>query len=488
MNGEATPAIPQEQTTPAPVQQTPFWQWMRENVEAIIFAFIMALIIKCFFIDLYKIPSNSMEPTILGSETNGDRILVTKFYYDINSVERFDVVVFKFPLKQTKNYIKRVVGLPDEELLVHGGDIYTRKNNPNGAFSIARKTLRTQESIWIDPSGGANYLADKETMESFWDSGKAGDPQRASYEIRDKKLFVLASPSGNKSVNFRYEKPVMADSEIFIPDVHISTVFEPLEGDGFFYAEIENRYGSFRVELRRERESELIYKNIDGVETRQNLSCERLRQDRRYQLDLMVFDGSVVVKVNGDIAIKTIDFLTYHDGKGPRLSRTSISFGSENLLFSVQNLRVGRDIYYRGGTYIKEDEPIALPPRQHIMMGDNVRTSHDSREWVKETYRLKDGSVITVDNKEVRLHSDKDHLHNDFFQCDICREYWRKGEKSVPRHYFISGDFQGVNYSFMEESVVASSKERAPFVDESLIIGKAFYIVWPTNRWFRTIR
>ena len=67
----------------------------------------------------------------LGSDNaTGDRIMVTKYYYAFSPVERFDVVVFKFPLNQAKNFIKRVVGLPNEELRIYRGNLYVRK--PDG--------------------------------------------------------------------------------------------------------------------------------------------------------------------------------------------------------------------------------------------------------------------------------------------------------------------------------------------------------------------
>jgi len=90
--------------------------WVKENIEAIIVAFIMALVIRCFCIEVFKIPSSSMEPTLLGdlSDTHplnacpfkdehgspgGDRIMVTKYYYGFSSIERYDVVVNRFLAK-----------------------------------------------------------------------------------------------------------------------------------------------------------------------------------------------------------------------------------------------------------------------------------------------------------------------------------------------------------------------------------------------------
>ena len=58
---------------------------------------------------------------------NGDRILVSKYQYIFNEPERWDVFVFRYPHNSSRNYIKRLVGLPDESLMIHCGDIFTGK-------------------------------------------------------------------------------------------------------------------------------------------------------------------------------------------------------------------------------------------------------------------------------------------------------------------------------------------------------------------------
>src|SRR5690606_7866469 len=57
---------------------------------------------------------------------SGDRILVGKFVYDFTSPKRWDVIVFKYPGDTKMNYIKRLIGLPGEEVNIRYGDIYTR--------------------------------------------------------------------------------------------------------------------------------------------------------------------------------------------------------------------------------------------------------------------------------------------------------------------------------------------------------------------------
>lgn len=86
----------------------------------------------------------------------GDRILVQKYLYELFPPERFDVVVFKNPEKATQNFIKRLVGLPNEQIWVADGDVFVRpirksadgNVTPTGEWSIARKPDRVQESLW----------------------------------------------------------------------------------------------------------------------------------------------------------------------------------------------------------------------------------------------------------------------------------------------------------------------------------------------------
>ncbi len=82
---------------------------------------------------------------------NGDRILVTKFPYEFADPKRFDVAVFKNPGQAKQNYIKRVVGLPNEEVMIYRGDIYARGKNET-KFTIQRKppekVLATAQTVY----------------------------------------------------------------------------------------------------------------------------------------------------------------------------------------------------------------------------------------------------------------------------------------------------------------------------------------------------
>jgi len=97
---------------------------VREYFESIVIAVILALFIRTFVVQAFKIPTGSMENNLL----IGDHLLVNKFVFGpadspierallpIGTIERGDVVVFKYPEEPGRDFIKRVIGLPGETL------------------------------------------------------------------------------------------------------------------------------------------------------------------------------------------------------------------------------------------------------------------------------------------------------------------------------------------------------------------------------------
>lgn len=168
---------------------------VREVIESVAVALILAFLFRTFEAEAFVIPTGSMAPTLLGRHKDvacpkcgyrfeisaseevdersgrlrseaemiegaicpmcgyaitwsgqrhrhpamkGDRILVGKFVYQFAAPQRWDVVVFKFPGEASTNFIKRLVGLPGETIRIHRGDVFVK---PAGEeeFRIARK-------------------------------------------------------------------------------------------------------------------------------------------------------------------------------------------------------------------------------------------------------------------------------------------------------------------------------------------------------------
>src|SRR3989338_6556988 len=97
---------------------------MKEWVEPVIIAVILALIIRTFVVQAFKIPTGSMRMTLV----EGDRILVNKFIYRFKQPERGDVIVFISPEDKKKDFIKRLVGFPDENIQIADGTILINGN------------------------------------------------------------------------------------------------------------------------------------------------------------------------------------------------------------------------------------------------------------------------------------------------------------------------------------------------------------------------
>ena len=109
-----------------------YWKTAREYLDTLFIAIILALFIRTFVVQAFKIPSGSMIPTLL----IGDHILVNKFIYGvkvpftdfvaipITKPERGDVIVFRFPKDESKDFIKRVVGIPGDKIEVRDKILY----------------------------------------------------------------------------------------------------------------------------------------------------------------------------------------------------------------------------------------------------------------------------------------------------------------------------------------------------------------------------
>ena len=126
-----------------------------DNIKTIIGALIIAVVIRSLIFQPFYIPSSSMEPTLL----IGDRIFVSKYTYGFSKhsfpfspsifnerilyikPEQGDLIVFKTPADNRTDYIKRLIGLPGDEIQFIEGDIFI--NNKK----IIRKKIDTKKSV-----------------------------------------------------------------------------------------------------------------------------------------------------------------------------------------------------------------------------------------------------------------------------------------------------------------------------------------------------
>jgi signal peptidase I len=127
-------------------------RFVKEYLEPIVIAVLIALFIRAFIVQAFKIPSSSMEPTLLV----GDHLLVNKFIYGIRipytdiklfqykKPERGDIIVFIFPKDRRKDFIKRVIGREGERVEIIHNKIYINNkliDDPWGHFTMPRSSI-----------------------------------------------------------------------------------------------------------------------------------------------------------------------------------------------------------------------------------------------------------------------------------------------------------------------------------------------------------
>ncbi|MFA5285874.1 MAG: signal peptidase I [Smithellaceae bacterium] len=117
---------------------------VQEYIEAIIIAILIAVVIRTLIIQAYKIPSQSMVPTLLV----GDHLLVNKFIYGVKipvirttlipvtEPKRGDIIVFIYPQDRTKDFIKRVIGVGGDKIEIRNKDIFLNGRPYKDAFGI----------------------------------------------------------------------------------------------------------------------------------------------------------------------------------------------------------------------------------------------------------------------------------------------------------------------------------------------------------------
>ncbi len=206
--------------------QLPTWQrWTNGFLENWIFAFIVAMVVRQFFLEPFVIPTASMEPMLLGSQyfTKADHVVVNKLTHRFTDAERWDVTVFEFPIPeiynaqekrenqiwglgsdrvesnwltqplQHRNFVKRLVILPGDEFFVSGGDIYIKQGE---TFDVARKPADIQAALWQ-----CMYEHGVEEGYKPWSMGS---------DIRDGKIVIKPSQravSFTQPLNNLYMKP-----------------------------------------------------------------------------------------------------------------------------------------------------------------------------------------------------------------------------------------------------------------------------------------
>jgi len=178
-----------------------------DNFKTLFYALIIAIVIRSLLLQPFYIPSSSMEPNLLV----GDRLFVTKYSYGyskhsfpfspnffsgrflFSKPNRGDVVVFKTPADNRTDYIKRLIGLPGDEIQFIDGDLYINNNQ------VLKTSIKSNDNVFCGNdiinvnffeeklTNGRTYKAAYRSKHSFKNSDKFLVPENHYFFLGDNR-------------------------------------------------------------------------------------------------------------------------------------------------------------------------------------------------------------------------------------------------------------------------------------------------------------
>lgn len=391
-----------------------FWEW----IEPIGSALGIALLVMQFVMALYVIPTGSMQPTLHGANDygTGDKVLVNKFIYRFEEPQRWDVIVFDYPFKSVicdrcqvdamrdfpmdepevvplglqcqtpscqglsqdfsfmeKEYIKRCVAVPGDELSLRDGDIALKKD---GVWKPSVKTQVAQEALWVPAFDSEEHLG----MSTYFWKG-----QGSEQAWREGEPPVLKA--GGDRLVFIDKEVLRGYGDKSRPEPRGHGIVVPLVGDVALELEPQAwpREGELELEISRNLTPHRLLVDFSKKTWSVNFKDQRLATGALpAEASLLRFsrvDGHLQLLLGEELQRWPIpDFKVGEMTKSifPKLRYQGAA------PFALERLRVLRDIYYvnTGHEFFRgSDQSYKVRAGEYFAMGDNSFFSFDSRDW-----------------------------------------------------------------------------------------------------------
>jgi signal peptidase I len=428
---------------------------------------------------------------------NGDRILVLKCFYQFFEPRRWDVIVFKNPLDPTVNYIKRLVGLPDEKLATIDGDVYIDGQ-------IARKPPKVQGELWM-PVYNNDYQPVRPRQGSFnghaWEQPFRNEPgsQWITADPNRPTTFCLKSPP--EQVNtLAYDTSIGNDfratyayDEVtgyrYLPqcsDLMIRFYAQSAQPQGQIGAELskyETRYRAW-IDLSGDM---VIAKTFEGQESL--LARKRIKPSVIDKVTLVKFanvDHQLIFQVGEEKL--TYDLGLGPDDAGPR----------KTLLFSLR-LRYQRDLdqgvvsqdlrqeFEENGTELSEQATLAVQhPGDSWLIADQWKRYSISREETRLNVYVPPQAKILGAGEMILSHI---ALFRDIHYTETDGPNWASEDNPITLgkdEFFVLGDNSPNSEDgrrWNEEGIGIDGQRvyRKGIVPRDYLVGKALFVYWPSG-------
>lgn len=152
--------------------------------------------IRTFLVSPFQVEGNSMLDTL----SHKEYIIINKFVYIIGNPDRGDVVVFRPPVSPKRHYVKRIIGLPGEEVIIRGGSVYIRPQDSSGEVKIDEE-----------------YLNSSNAGRTYQHPPASGNTHEVRYRVPDGHFFLLGD-NRRGSLDSRSFMNSSGDAIPFVPE------------------------------------------------------------------------------------------------------------------------------------------------------------------------------------------------------------------------------------------------------------------------------
>lgn len=476
----AAPSQPKPAASPKP--------W-RDNIEALTMAIVLALLLKVFLVEAYKIPTGSMQPTLMGLADPiaaragvhvSDRILVDKLSPYLRDPQRFQVVVFRYPLDRSKNFVKRICGMPGESFRIHNGDLWRRPDSEQPWQIIERpeRVLSAQLKALLPSSGGNSPWARLSGADG-WELAPRSIAARGDGLLRfgqaDAPILDRYYDGYPEAVRHKLPDLNPRESNQRVGDLRLAGRAAALEGEVLL--EIELQDGSSRIffelpgpaaaeqarpAIRLEQRSPLGSR-IGEAQRFEAEAAWRLPVGRPIDWRVENIDDRARLWIDGEL-------LASAEVPPQEEADSRVRIASRGAGVDLSELMLWRDIHYLTGEKHSEYQ---IPPGQYLVLGDNTQDSSDSREWSFVRYR-RAGSA-QADAESELLRGNFRQGQNPLFLGNVT---WLEDEWGE-RHALAVEGAPKPPEDLPTEPVQGLPPEAAPFVPRELIVGRAIAVFWP---------
>jgi signal peptidase I len=333
----------------------------------------------------------------------GDRVLIDRTAFQVRRPRRWEVVAFQRFGDEQELVVKRVVGLPGEEIQIIDGDIYADGK-------IQRKTLRQQRALRVlvhdDDYAGATPRWRPQDAGSNWtrQHGRLVHAENTGDDI-GWLVYNHASPGSDNAqaparvtdYGFYNRGRFQRDDAVHpMADVAMSFRIDELHGRGLLWLQATDGRDEFMVRIDPAAGKFLVLKNREKNRQAPVAASGDLPDSLRGQtIEVSLFDRQFLFAIAG----RTLAAIAIDTPGPPPLADQPLAIGAEGLGVIVDRLRVYRDVYYTEPPFALPGRPLAghaqtgdnafscvLGAEEYFVVGDNSPVSEDSRTWTEDRF------------------------------------------------------------------------------------------------------